>query len=107
MEGLLSTGPTPSSLLIGHIFFLISFFSNKATKLVGEGSVINGATPSSFWKHINCFSSNVLIVFIVISPGHQLKHIGENRANKSDAKVVVIKVIKFSLGLIINCECEP
>ena len=29
------------------IFFLI-FFSDKALKLVGGGSVINGVTPSSF-----------------------------------------------------------
>ena len=34
MEGLLSTGPTPSS------------FFYKVMELVGGGSVINGATPS-------------------------------------------------------------
>ena len=38
MEGLLSMGPTPSS------FFEV--------KLVCGGSVINGATPSSFYGHM-------------------------------------------------------
>ena len=38
MEGLLSTGPTPSSFN----------FNYKLGRLVGGSSVINGDTPSSF-----------------------------------------------------------
>ena len=42
MDGLLSTGPTPSSF----------YFDYKFGRLVGGSSVINGDTPSTFFLFI-------------------------------------------------------
>ena len=37
------------------LFFFLLFFPDKLVKLVGEGSVINGATPSSFYNSVQMF----------------------------------------------------
>ena len=42
------------------IFFYLIFFPDKVVELIGGGSVINGATPSSFPYGLKMMSKNTL-----------------------------------------------
>ena len=66
------------------LFFFSSFFIDKVLELVGGGSVINGANPSSF-KNYLCLGTQICIPCLVTFFG-----------NESNGKIRVRNIITSS-----------